>query len=61
MDESIYKPTVNKNNKIQYGEVKNIGWFTYEECIHLMRPYDIAKKEVLSKVYKKIINDELKE
>lgn len=61
MDESIYKPSVNKNNKIQYGEVKNIGWFTYEECIHLMRPYDIAKKEVLSKVYKKIINDELKE
>ena len=61
MGEDIYKPTVNKNNKIQYGGVKNIGWFTYNECIQLMRPYDVAKKEVLGKVYEYIINNELKE
>ena len=60
MNEDIYKPTVNKNNKIQYGEVKNVGWFTYNECIQLMRPYDVAKKEVLGKVYEYIINNELK-
>jgi len=43
-------PSVDYLNKDQIAEVSNIGWFTFEECKFLLRPYDTAKKEVLEKV-----------
>jgi len=49
-------PCVDRNNKIQSGEVRNIGWFTLNECVSLLRPYDTAKKNVLTKVHGDIIN-----
>lgn len=55
MDSDISKPYVNKNNKVQYGEVKNIGWFSYTECLELMRPYDIEKQKILKQVYQDIV------
>jgi len=42
---------IDYKNKIQTGEVQNIGWFTYDECMSVIRPYDIAKKQVIKKVY----------
>lgn len=42
---------IDYKNKIQTGEVQNIGWFTYEECMSVIRPYDTAKKQVIRKVY----------
>jgi ADP-ribose pyrophosphatase YjhB (NUDIX family) len=42
---------IDYKNKIQTGEVQNIGWFTYDECMSIIRPYDIAKKQVIKKVY----------
>jgi len=48
-------PYVDDNNMIQKGEVQNIGWFTLEECLSLIRPYDQAKKEVLINVHKDIL------
>jgi 8-oxo-dGTP pyrophosphatase MutT (NUDIX family) len=44
-------PRIDYRNKIQTGEVQNIGWFTYDECMSIIRPYDIAKKQVIKKVY----------
>lgn len=49
-------PCVDRNNKVQSGEVRNIGWFTLDECISLLRPYDTAKKNVLTKVHGDILN-----
>ena len=51
MKEHSLPPIIEKNNK----EVKNIGWFDYDECIALLRPYDIAKKEVLTNVFNDIV------
>ena len=48
-------PRVDQNNKIQSGEVRNIGWFTLNECISLLRPYDTAKKNVLTNVHDNIM------
>lgn len=48
-------PCVDLNNKIQSGEVRNIGWFTLNECISLLRPYDTAKKNVLTTVHDDIM------
>jgi 8-oxo-dGTP pyrophosphatase MutT (NUDIX family) len=51
MKNEIPPPRVDHTNIVQTGEVKNIGWFTYDECIELIRPYDTAKKSVIRKVH----------
>lgn len=51
MRPDIHPPYVDTKNKIQTGEVQNIGWFTFNECISLLRPYDVAKKQMLENVY----------
>ena len=35
------------------GEISNIGWFTFDQCIQMIRPYDVAKKELLMKIHEK--------
>lgn len=55
MKGDIPPPRIDHTNKIQAGEVKNIGWFTYDECLALLRPYDQAKKSVISKVYNDLL------
>ena len=55
MKDNVPPPRVDYKNKIQTGEVQNIGWLTYEECMKVIRPYDIAKKGVVEKVNDDII------
>lgn len=43
-------PIFDSTDKIQSSEVGNIGWFTYSECIELIRPYDSAKKDIVVRV-----------
>lgn len=50
MKENIAPPRIDKTNIVQMGEVQNIGWFTVDECLSLIRPYDTAKKDVIRKV-----------
>lgn len=56
MKDNIPPPHIDNSNIIQIGEVQNIGWFTAEECLSLIRPYDTAKKEVIIKVHQDIID-----
>lgn len=49
-------PKIDYKNKIQTGEVKNIGWFSFSECMAIIRPYDNAKKNVITKVYKDLLD-----
>jgi 8-oxo-dGTP pyrophosphatase MutT (NUDIX family) len=39
-------------NKFQETEVSDLKWLTLEECLTIMRPYNIEKKEILNKVSK---------
>jgi 8-oxo-dGTP pyrophosphatase MutT (NUDIX family) len=55
MKEGIPPPRIDYKNKIQTGEVQNIGWLTYDECISVIRPYDVAKKRVIKKVYRDLL------
>lgn len=48
-------PNIDFTNKIQAGEVQNIAWLTYKECMSLIRPYDVAKKNVIKNVYSDLI------
>lgn len=55
MKDDIPPPRIDYKNKIQTGEVQNIGWFSFEECMAIIRPYDIAKKTVITNVYNDLI------
>ncbi len=54
---NIIPPSVDYNNKTQIGEVKNVGWFSLEECLSLIRPYDTAKSDMIKTVHKNIMED----
>lgn len=54
MKDNVRPPKIDFTNKVQTGEVRNIGWFTFQESISLLRPYDIEKRQVLVDVNKDI-------
>lgn len=56
MKNNAPSPKINKNDILQTGEVQNIGWFSYEECLNIIRPYDKAKSTMIENVYNDIIN-----
>jgi ADP-ribose pyrophosphatase YjhB (NUDIX family) len=56
MKDNIDPPRVDASNIVQTGEVKNIGWFSFSECVDLIRPYDTAKKGVIEKVNQDILD-----
>jgi len=55
MKDHVHPPKINYNDIVQIGEVKNIGWFTLNECLQLIRPYDKDKKRVIQEVHNDII------
>ena len=55
MKDDIKPPKVDLNNILQSGEVQNIGWFTINECLTLIRPYDTEKKNIIQHVYNNLI------
>lgn len=56
MKDNVKPPKIDLYNKVQTGEVRNIGWFTLNESLLLIRPYDTAKKNVIKKVNQDILN-----
>jgi 8-oxo-dGTP pyrophosphatase MutT (NUDIX family) len=40
----------NPFNKHQLTEIGNINWYKYDECINIIRPYNIEKKNVITKI-----------
>jgi 8-oxo-dGTP pyrophosphatase MutT (NUDIX family) len=51
MKDDVLPPRIDNTNVIQTGEVQNIGWFSFDECMALIRPYDKAKKNMINRVY----------
>ena len=47
---------INENNQPQIDEIGDIGWFTYEEAIEIIRPYYGEKRKLLDEIYLLIIN-----
>jgi 8-oxo-dGTP pyrophosphatase MutT (NUDIX family) len=50
-------PTIIKSNKSQSNEIGDIGWYTYEEAMKLIRPYHTERKKILTELYMYIINN----
>jgi len=55
MKDDAPSPKINKSDILQTGEVQNIGWFSYDECLSIIRPYDTAKINVIKKVHDDIL------
>ena len=55
LKKGIASPKVDQDNMLQCGEVHAIALLTYQECMSMIRPYDIQKKEVLTHVYNDIL------
>lgn len=49
-------PRIDSANLQQAGEISDVGWFTYEQCMAIFRPYDTAKKALLVKLHEKVKN-----
>ena len=47
---------IDPNNKYQATEISSIKWYNYNECINVIRPYNIEKKNVLTKINEYINN-----
>ena len=50
----VHPPRMDPTNIQQVGEIRNVGWFTLDQCLSIIRPYDIAKKELLIKVHESL-------
>ena len=49
-------PKIDIDNKFQTDEIGDIGWFTYDETVKLIRPHHTNRKMILTGVYMFIIN-----
>ena len=49
-------PTIDEDNKDQIDEIGNIGWFTYEEAMKIIRPHHTERRRILTQLYMYIIN-----
>lgn len=47
---------VDNNNILQMGEVRNIAWLDYNQCKSVIRPYDTAKIDILTKLHQYLKN-----
>jgi 8-oxo-dGTP pyrophosphatase MutT (NUDIX family) len=50
----VKEPRISLENVRQSGEISNIGWFTYEQCIDNIRPYDTAKKQLITNLHTRL-------
>ena len=41
------EPVINKNNILQIGEIKNIKWFTFKECINILQSFHHTKRTIM--------------
>jgi 8-oxo-dGTP pyrophosphatase MutT (NUDIX family) len=49
-------PEIVQSNKVQSSEIGDIGWFTYEEALGMIRPNHTERKKLLTELYMYIIN-----
>lgn len=48
---SIQAPRINYNNVSQIEEIKNLGWFSFNQALSLIRNYDVEKKKILKEAF----------
>jgi 8-oxo-dGTP pyrophosphatase MutT (NUDIX family) len=51
---------MDESNEMQHYEIGNIGWYNYNECMELLRPYHIEKRRLLSITFSFVVGQILK-
>lgn len=59
-NKEIENVKINSNNTHQRSEIGDIKFFNYQEAIKIIRPYHIAKKNILTIVYMYLLNNIIK-
>ena len=44
------EPNKKSINNFQLSEVSKVGWFTLEESLEMIRPYNLEKKQVIKNI-----------
>ena len=47
---SYMESNVTQSSGYQKSEVKNMKWLTYDECMNIIRPYNIEKKNIITSI-----------
>jgi ADP-ribose pyrophosphatase YjhB (NUDIX family) len=47
---SYMESNVTQSSGYQKSEVKNMKWLTYDECVNIIRPYNIEKKNIITSI-----------
>lgn len=50
------QPIINQKNHHQCSEVGNIGWFTYDATIKLLRPHHSDRQKIITQYFMHVIN-----
>jgi 8-oxo-dGTP pyrophosphatase MutT (NUDIX family) len=48
-------PHLDRKNDLQIGEIRNVGWFSIDDCVKAFRPYNEVKLRVLTNVLSEIV------
>jgi 8-oxo-dGTP pyrophosphatase MutT (NUDIX family) len=48
-------PRLDRNDEMQAGEIRNVGWFTLDDCQKVFRPYNDEKMKVLTNVVQEVV------
>jgi 8-oxo-dGTP pyrophosphatase MutT (NUDIX family) len=56
VNEDVDLPKIDSKNIHQVGEIKNLGWFTFQECLQNIRSYDVEKKRIIQAVHSHILD-----
>jgi 8-oxo-dGTP pyrophosphatase MutT (NUDIX family) len=43
---------IDTDNTVMNREISDIGWFSYEKAIKLIRPYNVEKRQILTEAYR---------
>lgn len=54
---SSKEPIIDPDNCNQANEIGDIGFYTYEECMKIIRPYHIEKQRIVTELYIMMINN----
>lgn len=54
---SLREPLISEENKHQIGEIGAIRYFNYNESIKIIRPYHVARKKLVNKLYMFLIDN----
>jgi 8-oxo-dGTP pyrophosphatase MutT (NUDIX family) len=49
-------PEISSDIPNQHDEIGDIGWFTYDQAIELIRPHHLDRKKILTQIYMYIFN-----